>query len=453
MPCRNAACNAEYEFSSYRLLTPENHTILLHPLTQRGVATVARSTGRWTEKAIRIGDLPDHARQLAGVADVFMSQQTFYGWRRIAQLAQLAAAYVDLDYHETSWRAFAPASVADQVLRALDDQRMPPPSCILFTGRGLLCLWLHDIVPRTALPRWNALQKALGEALRDFGADARALDAARVFRLAGTVNSKSGETVRLIWSDRAEPTRWDFDTLADEILPHTRAEIHSLAAERAKRKANGTSAVAPATRLTAGTWWETVLSDLQKLRRVRWFGDLPSGQRDTWLFLAVNAMSWLCPPAVLWREALALAQECGGWKHRESEQRFSTIFHRAQMSAAGVMVEWNGEMVDARYRFRADTIVQWLSISPAEMREGDLRALGDADHLRANHYQRTIDSRRQAGVKSRDEQILERLQIGVQALEMQRGGMTIRQIAVQLGMSVGLIHKAIADANRAAVTK
>lgn len=446
MPCRNVARKAEGELSSPLLLTPENHTILLHPLTQRGVATVARSAGRWTEKAIRIGDLPDHARQLAGVADVFMSQQTFYGWRRIAQLAQLAAAYVDLDYHKTSWRAFAPAYVADQALRALDDQGMPPPSCILFTGRGLLCLWLHDIVPRSVLPRWNALQKALGEGLKGFGADAMALDAARVFRLAGTVNSKSGETVRLIWSDRPEPTRWDFDTLADEILPHTRAEIHSLAAERAKRKANGTSAVAPATRLTAGTWWETVLSDLQKLRRVRWFGDLPSGQRDTWLFLAVNAMSWLCPPAVLRREALALAQECGGWRHRESEQRFSTIFRRAQMSAAGVMVEWNGEMVDARYRFRADTIVQWLSISPAEMREGDLRALGDETHLRANATQREADRRRRAGVKSRNEQILERLQIGMQALEMQQAGMTRDQIAVALGASTGFISKAMTDA-------
>lgn len=441
MPCLNAVCKAEGELSSPIRLTPDQHTILLHPLTQRGIVTVARSTTRWTEKAIRIGDLSDYARQLAGVTDIFMSQQTFYGWRRIAQLAQLAAAYVDLDYHKTSWRGFAPAYVADQALRALDDQRMPTPSCILFTGRGLLCLWFHDIVPRSALPRWNAMQKALGEGLRDFGADARALDAARVFRLVGTVNSKSGETVRLIWSDRLEPTRWDFDTLADEILPHTRAEIHSLAAERAKRKANGRSAVIPAVRLTAGTWWETVLSDLQKLRRVRWFGELPSGQRDTWLFLAVNAMSWLCPPAVLKREALALAQECGGWRHRESEQRFSTIFHRAQMSAAG-------EMVDARYRFRAETIVQWLTITPAEMREGDLRALGDADHLRANATQRKTDSRRRAGIRSREEQFAERLQVGLKALEMQQAGMSRDQIAIDLGASTGFISKAMAEARQ-----
>lgn len=446
MPCLNAARKPEGEHCSRLLLTSDQHTILLHPPKQRGIVTVARSAARWTEKAIRIGDLPDHARQLAGVTDVFMSQQTFYGWRRIAQLAQLAAAYVDLDYHKTGWRGYAPAYVADQVLRALDDWGMPPPSCILFTGRGLLCLWLHDIVQRSALPRWNALQKALGEGLRGFGADARALDAARVFRLAGTVNGKSGETVRLIWSDSLEPTRWDFDTLADEILPHTRAEIHSLAAERAKRKANGTSAVAPATRLTAGTWWETVLSDLQKLRRVRWFGDLPSGQRDTWLFLAVNAMSWLCPPAVLRREALALAQECGGWKHRESEQRFATIFRRAQMSAAGVMVEWNGEKVDARYRFRAETIVQWLSITPGEMRDGDLRALGDEAHLRANHYQRTVESRRRTGVKSNEQKAKERLEVGLKALSMQGEGMPLRVIAAQIGVSLRQVQIAIAEA-------
>jgi hypothetical protein len=446
MPSYNAARNTEEELFSRLLLTPDKHTVLLHPLTQRGVATVARSAARWAEKAVRVGDLPDHARQLVGVADIFMSQQTFYGWRRIAQLAQLGAAYVDLDFHKTSWRSFTPGYVANQVLCTLDDQGMPPPSCILFTGRGLLCLWLHDIVPRSALPRWNAIQKVLAGGLKGFGADACALDAARVFRLAGTVNSKSGEMVRLIWSDGLEPTRWAFDTLADEVLPVARAEIHSLAAERAKRKAEGTSVIAPATRLTAGTWWETVLSDLQKLRRVRWFGGLPSGQRDTWLFLAVNAMSWLCPPTVLRREAFALAQECGGWRQGEAEQRFGSIFRRAQMSARGVMVEWNGERVDARYRFRAETITQWLNITPAEMREGDLRALGDEAHLRANATQREADRRRRAGARSRDEQVVERLEVGLRALELQQMGMTRDQIAITLGASTGFISKAMADA-------
>jgi hypothetical protein len=60
------------------------------------------------------------------------------------------------------------------------------------------------------------------------------------------------------------------------------------------------------------------------------------------------------------------------------------------MSGAGVMVEWNGEQVDARYRFRAETIVQWLGITSGEMREGDLRALGDEAHrLRLPHYPTT----------------------------------------------------------------
>jgi hypothetical protein len=48
-----------------------------------------------------------------------------------------------------------------------------------------------------------------------------------------------------------------------------------------------------------------------------------------------------------------------------------------------------------------------LGITPAEMREGDLRALGDEAHLRANHYQRTVESRRRAGVKTREEYLHE----------------------------------------------
>jgi hypothetical protein len=110
------------------------------------------------------------------------------------------------------------------------------------------------------------------------------------------------------------------------------------------------------------------------------------------------------------------------------------------------MVEWNGERVDARYRFRAETITQWLNITPAEMREGDLRALGDEAHLRANATQREADRRRRAGARSRDEQVVERLEVGLRALELQQMGMTRDQIAITLGASTGFISKAMADA-------
>jgi hypothetical protein len=320
-----------------------------------------------------------------GAADTYISQQRFFGWRKIAQLKELSAAYVDLDYQRTSLAGHSAEAVAEAVLARLEHHTLPTP-WLIGTGRGLLALWPHGAVPRAALPRWQAVQAHLAKTLHGFGADKRALDAARVFRLVGSRNSRNWQPVRLIHQPSTE--RWDFDDLAHEVLPVSRDELVSLRAERAKRRANRQSAPGPQKRLTAASLWETRLTDLQKLRHHRWFGPLPPGTRDTWLFLAATAMSWLSPPAVLRREVFALAQEVGGWDEREAKQRFATVLDRAHRAARGETVSWRGHNVDPRYRFKAETIVEWLEIEPAEMRQANLRSLITPDIDRERKRQR-----------------------------------------------------------------
>lgn len=399
MPSLAAGCKAlEPQFA----LLPADHVRVLHPQGRRGLAAVARrdSTERWIERAIPIADLPEYAAALGGLEDCYVSQQSFYGWRRIAQLAQIGANYIDLDYHRIPrWAGWTAETVADAVLRHLDDASVPAPSYILATGRGLVVVWLHDLLPRGILPRWMAVQRHLAETLKQFGADLRALDAARVFRIAGTANSRVHELVRPVWM-AAEPQRlwrWDFEDLAREILPLDRAELVILAARRADRRAQRQEQGQPTRHLTAATYWETVLADLQRLRRHRWFGELPNGQRDAWLLLACNAMSWLAPAGAIRREFYALAQEAGGWNTRECESRMASVFRRAELAAAGVSMTWNGQPVDPRYRFRADTIIGWLEITQAEMREAGLRVLIDGDVRRENERARWHDRREAAG--------------------------------------------------------
>ncbi len=167
------------------------------------------------------------------------------------------------------------------------------------------------------------------------------------------------------------PFRYAFDSLADDVLPLTRGELVSLRAERAKRRAerSGQERVLPVRRLTAATYWEAVLTDLQALRAHRFpEGALPSGQRDAWLFLAANAMSWICPPAVLEREIASLADEAAGWTVRHTRQRVSTVLARAKQAAAGSkLIDVSGQEIDPRYRFKAGTIVDWLEIEASEM--------------------------------------------------------------------------------------
>jgi hypothetical protein len=247
-----------------------------------------------------------------------------------------------------------------------------------------------------------AVQKQLLEALKPFGADPRAIDAARVFRLAGTRHGGADAIVRPVWM-AAEPDkmwRWSFDDLAEEILPLARADLIALRARRAERGVRGQGPT-PAKRLTAATLWETVLTDLQRLRSHRWFGSLPPGHRDTWLFLAGIAMSWLAPPFVLRRELNALASEAGGWGTAECNARLSSVMSRAERAGRGEMQDWKGRAVDSRYRFKAATIVEWLDIAPSEMREANLRVLVNADIAREHAAERQAAARRRCGAQER----------------------------------------------------
>ena len=211
-------------------LAPGTHARLLHPRGRRGVVALAQDGARWDEAAVRIAVLEERAAAMAGRADVFLSQHAFHGWRRVAHLAQLGACYVDLDTYKTDrWAGWRPEHVTDAVLLALDDAGLPAPSYVMASGRGLLAAWLLDPVPRAALPRWTALQRCLADVLAPFGADRRALDAARVFRLAGTRHGHTGALVRPTYlpTTPAAAIRWDFDDLCHEVLPVARAELEA----------------------------------------------------------------------------------------------------------------------------------------------------------------------------------------------------------------------------------
>ena len=223
-------------------LTASQHGALLHGGFLGGgvghVAVATRGPGEgWREKAYAACELAEVLPYYAGRDDVYISTQRFWGWRRIARLAQCGALAVDVDFHKVeSLRESHPLGVLEDCRVALERARMPQPSIAIASGRGLHLLWLHKPIPRAALPRWNACQRELWRVLKPLGADRRALDAARVLRLVGTRHSGAGVTVEAL-TPAPQGEVWYFDDLADEVLPYTRAEIVDLRIQRAARAA------------------------------------------------------------------------------------------------------------------------------------------------------------------------------------------------------------------------
>lgn len=426
-----------------RLETPQDHVTLLHPFRDgvQGLVTVAqRVQGHWQETRWPVAELPRAVRDLAGVPDVYLSQNRFKGPRRIAHLWQLDALWVDLDFHKVPQWADKPSeSIWELAKDVLEEQGIPRPTLAVATGRGLALVWVHHPIPRPALPRWNACQQRLFHVFKPLGADRGALDAARVLRIVGTQNAKSGQLVRAL-----TPTGdvWEFDALADELLPLTRGELSDLRIQRALRRAETPrqDKKRPGQGFSIATLWEARLSDLQRLLELRWFGTLPPGQRDSWLFLAVNAMAWLAPPDVLYREAWALAKQVGGWDAHEASARLQAIFKRAQAAAQGQTVEWHGKAVDPRYMFRTATMLEWLDITPDEQQ--GMRTLIGPEEKRRRHQEAERERKRVTGETQQDRnQYLQRAaERRREAQARHAQGESLRQIAEALGVTEGAVR-------------
>ena len=425
------------------------HSGLLHPGTSDGRVSIPHidDEGRWREGRSYAPDkLADLIPEIAGQHDTYISQHRFTARREIAKLWQLGAMYVDIDFHKVPELAgMYPRGVLDDCLIALERARKPWPTLAIFSGRGLYLVWLHRGVPRVVAPRWNACQQELWRVLRPFGADRGALDAARVLRLSGTVNSKSGAAV-----ERIAPVGdvWDFETLAAEILPMEReqvAEIRDIRAARATKRPSE-RLIVPNKVFTTGTLWAGRLGDLQRLLDFRFLDrKLPPHQRDHWMLIAGVAMSWVCVPQALQRELWALSREVGGWSEREARSRLQAVTKRAHMAARGEMIEWpmgSGQMVDARYHYKNSTIIDLLEITPDE--EEIMDVLISSDEARRRHRRGEEKRRREAGAVTRAEYLegsLAREREPIIARLRDEESMSLRQISRETGIPYKEVHR------------
>ena len=228
------------------------------------IARLARG-GAWHEFSVPVQDLGYTVRQLAGEQDVYLTQNRFFGRRRlVTRIAELDALFVDLDFHRTA-HAGATPHVLDLASRYSRTHVSPAPARRVDrprAGPGLAASAgaARGLAPLACLPA-GAVRHP-----EPLGADRLARDAARVLRLIGTRNSRSGTLVEA--TDRRSGEAWDFDLLADEILPLPRAELVALRLEHAttaSSRAGDPEPLRPV--LHSAGLWELRLAELQRLLR------------------------------------------------------------------------------------------------------------------------------------------------------------------------------------------
>jgi hypothetical protein len=449
--------------------------LLYHDTERSGFTALLRPGGTPRQLAVRLHELPWALRdQRLHSHDLYIAQNEFFRPnRRVVSCSRLTSCYVDLDTYKLDSLYGQPAeALTDRLLRQCDDARIPPPSIVVYSGRGLQAKWLLERpVPSNALPRWQALQTELGSRLSPMGADLRALDASRVLRLVGSVNSRSGDLVRVVYLQRvatlggavgpAGVAVYPFDSFFDDVLPLTRHELAAQRSEFAERieydKLVGpplpepykpvrrlqlveSGRLANARRIIPSELAWDRLADLRKLAELRHgVGGMPSGQRNLFVFLGACFLASALVAPHFRSEVLELGQEFAPtWSAQELAACISSVQRRLEAAAKGETVEFLGQPVDPRYRFKNSTLIDWLSISSKEMTQ--LRTIVSPDEKRNRDRARKEAERRSAGRLLRTDYEKAAQQKAEIARALRDQGHSLGEIAQRLGISRASAH-------------
>ena len=399
------------------------------------------------QSSYRIEHLPLVLERLDPSRDSFLSQAQFFRpTRRVIHLWHINLCFVDLDVYKSALAGEDLSHVVQVLRRYCGDEGVPLPSVVISSGRGLYAKWLLERpLPQAVLPRWNAVQEALLEKFAPFHADWKARSASQVLRLVQTVNTKSGEHVRVLHVEEidGEPLRYDFERLADAVLPWTRQELEALRTRRALKKAGQRQLrllrggrEGPARLSARGLAWAR-LQDLRTLQRLR--GDrVEEGLREVTLFWALLFMlaSGATTPRQMFHEARALARELNPefvWNRDWRDSDLSTLYRRAQYEMAHP-----GDRTAGLYWVTSQRLIEIFRIVPHEERQ--LRTIVSQDEKRRRNAEQHREARR-PGVEARAQARADR----DQAIRRESAeGVSQRAIAARHGVSQAHVNRILA---------
>lgn len=323
----------------------------------------------------------------------YVTMNRFHGPRNGSKLAQLNALYLDLDVHGRPGSHRSHEDWAEQLYSDLAKMGLPRPSLLNFTGRGLCAIWLLNPLPPKAIPRWSAAIRAHIGLFRHLGADKKCSDTARVFRIPGTTNEKSGLKVRTIGGSFA---RYGFDALADKIFKAsgrpTRSEL-----SRKKTDQNETIPQQVSGGLSPARRFTMILRDLDKIA-AHWGGIVPEGYRNTYLHLVATALTHTGPRSEIEKTVTQIAAlATPGLPDREIAALIKSAEKRAEAASS------SNPLTDSRLYYSGAEIAERLDISDVLACDLGLEQVFSKEERDRRKARREKARRRRAGAQSRDD--------------------------------------------------
>jgi hypothetical protein len=375
------------------------------------------------QRCYRLAELQNALSAVPAVHDVWLSQSEFWRpQRQLIYLACLPVVFVDLETRKSSYSHLAPESQARALLLYCEDRGIPRPSRINFSGRGLHGKWiLADALVAAALPRWNAVQSALIDALTDFVPDRGARSGSQCLRVVGTMNPRSGEMCRTVYDSGV---KWDFEILCNEVLPLTRQELQ---VRRTANKAKAAKRESVANLWSPAELWWNRLEDIRTLIELRgWQHGVPVGCRNNFLFVAATAVAWGAKPqnSELEAEIACLAREfCPLFTPSEVRATTCTVIRAAKAGTTA--------------KFTSARLVEMLEVTIEEQRR--LKTLIDDDERKRRRS--NYDASRSRGKLDRATYEAKARERREQARALRNTGLSYRSIAEHMGISVDAVDR------------
>jgi transcriptional regulator with XRE-family HTH domain len=382
-----------------------------------------------------------------GNKDIFMSMNTFFGSREERHVKYLNTFHLDIDFYNILQLKGRPVEeVVEAALNHLENLGIPLPTHVVGSGQGFQMIWcIHRVNLsnhwKDARVRWKRIQQLLYEALKHFGADPNALDISRIFRVAGTINSKNGSTVRMLWELGDGYHRYDFEEMAKKVLPMSRdehrAHVACLNAARAAKQANRNKEETSKKRRKGTTILDlhnSRISDLISLAKYRHPSGVPEGQRDWFVFFISVSLSYLNHAHSFHARMMDYVQELApGLTEKQVRSMIHANQKRLEKAEAGDVMDG-----DPRYKYKTTTIIEKMCISEIEMRDAGLKTL--------IHNGVKQDRNRENCARWHDEQDPDRIErrqakeeIHSEICRLAAMGMSQRNIAAAVGMSRGAV--------------
>lgn len=320
--------------------------------------------------------------------DSYFSMNTFYTPKGlITNLKEIRTAFVDIDCYN---KGFTSEQVEAQLKADYFGTEIPTPNMLIHSGRGLNLIWFLNPISGLAIDRWDELQRALFKKLESLGGDKKALDATRIFRVAGSVNSKSKEVV---YFDILHDYRYDLEEISEEYFPGIYKKVRKPKKNlKPNRKAKEQTKPGVKYLFNDYTLYKARMDDIHTLVSLR-SGNV-EGCREYMLFLY---RYW------------ALVQHEDKEKARELMLELNSSFSIPLNEREAVHDTKSAERYydsEEPFRITHERVIDWLGISPEEQTQ--LKTIHSvAEGLRRDRISQT-ERRRSKGVKERSQYEAER---------------------------------------------